>query len=264
MSAPLIAILAADQGLAQALDLALAKLRPALLRGAAPWEPPPAAEAKAETAAGLPLLEKSRCDQCKRCLQQCPVEAWSLDQRGLPQLDPTRCRRCGICMGSCPLAAISLPGYAIGAYAAAIEALADSAAWAGPEPLILAFLCRHGAWRAARQAAGQGLALPRGLVMLPLPCLGALNNALVADALSLGVDGVLAVGCAQGQCRQRTGSALAGRRAGDLQGKLRQMRLEPQRLRLEALGDQQAGGLAQIAHDFASQLRALGPNPFRI
>ncbi|MBI5521572.1 MAG: hydrogenase iron-sulfur subunit [Desulfarculus sp.] len=212
----------------------------------------------------LPRLDKGKCDQCKRCLEECPAGAWSLDERGFPLLAPTRCRQCGVCMGACPLAAISLPGSTIRQMAAAIEVLGDDAAFAGQAPLVLALLCQNDAWLAARQAARAGLALPPGLVMLPLTCAGALNNALVADALSLGVDGVLIGGCPGQQCHYRTGGELASRRARDLGGKLTQMRLEPQRVRFEPLEVGQAEDFARLAAGFAQELKALGPNPFRM
>ncbi len=212
----------------------------------------------------LPVLDKGKCDQCKRCVEECPAGAWSLDERGYPVLAATRCRQCGVCMGACPLTAISLPGSSIRQYASAIEILGDSGSFAGKAPLILALLCKSDAWLAARQAARAGLALPPGLVMLPLTCAGALNNALVADALSLGVDGVLVGGCPQQQCHYRLGSQLASRRARDLGDKLVQMRLEPERVRFEALEVGKAEDFARAAAQFSAQLQAMGLNPFRM
>jgi heterodisulfide reductase subunit A/quinone-modifying oxidoreductase subunit QmoB len=212
----------------------------------------------------LPVLDKGKCDQCKRCIEECPAGAWSLDERGFPALAPTRCRQCGVCMGACPLQAISLPGSTIKQYAAAIEILGDSAAFAGKAPLILALLCVNDAWLSARDAARARLPLPPGLVILPLTCAGALNNALVADAMSLGVDGVLVGGCPGQECHFRTGSSLASRRAGDLADKLSQMRLEKERLRFEPIAIGQAQHFAQVVIAFAAQLEKMGPSPFRM
>jgi len=86
----------------------------------------------------------------------------------------------------------------------------------------------------------------------------------VADALSLGVDGVLIGGCQDEQCHFRDGSRLARSRSRDLGGKLAQMRLEPQRVRWASIGINQSGRFSELVGEYAAQLKALGPNPFRI
>ncbi len=224
----------------------------------------PFMQGEAWLAPHLPQLDQGKCDQCKRCVEECPFGSWSLDERGFPRLDLARCRQCGICMGSCPLTAISLPNRTVNQTAKAVEVLGEGTAFAGKEPVILAFLCRHDALIAARAAAAAGLALPPGVVLWPLNCAGSLNNALVADALSLGVDGVFIGGCAEDQCHFREGSRLAGRRSRDLGDKLAQMRLEPERVRFAHLGIGDAGRFAELVGEYAAALRALGPNPFRM
>jgi heterodisulfide reductase subunit A/quinone-modifying oxidoreductase subunit QmoB len=211
----------------------------------------------------LPRLDQGKCDQCKRCVEECPYGAWSLDERGFPALSPTRCRQCGVCMGACPLTAISLANRTIAQAAKAVEVLGDALGFAGKEPVILAFLCQQDALIAARAAAARGLALPPGLVLWPVNCAGALNNALVADALSLGVDGVLVGGCVEEECHFREGSRLAATRARAMEEKLAQMRLEPARVRFVNLGINQAERFADLTAAYAEELKALGPNPFK-
>ncbi|MEW6264248.1 MAG: hydrogenase iron-sulfur subunit [Thermodesulfobacteriota bacterium] len=211
-----------------------------------------------------PVVDLTKCDQCKRCVEECPFQAYSLDEKGFPRLNLTKCRHCGNCMGACPLAAISLRHLTIKQTSAQIESLGESLSFIGREPVVLAFLCENDAYPAARSAVEQGLPWPANVVHLKVPCAGAVNNALIADALSLGVDGVLIAGCEDGQCHYLKGSQLIRKRSGDLADKLKQMVMEPERVRFESLGVRQAGRYVRLIDEYVNQLKELGPNPFKV
>jgi coenzyme F420-reducing hydrogenase delta subunit len=100
-------------------------------------------------------------------------------------------------------------------------------------PLILASLCENDAYKAACSAVTAGLPVPPNVIFIKVPCAGAVNNAVVADALSIGVDGVLIAGGKDDQCHCVGGSRLVQKRSGDLGDKLRKMKIEPERVRFE-------------------------------
>ncbi|MEW6669280.1 MAG: hydrogenase iron-sulfur subunit [Thermodesulfobacteriota bacterium] len=210
-----------------------------------------------------PVLDKTKCDQCKRCMEDCPYGAFVFDEKGFPSHQLSRCRQCGNCMGVCPLAAISIRNNSIKQAAAAIQKLESS--FMGPkEPLILAFLCENDAYKAARSAVDRGLAVPPNAVMIKVPCAGAVNNALVADALSIGVDGVVIAGCKDGQCHYVRGNQLVQKRSGDLREKLKSMRIEPERVRFENLEIRDSWKYVQILNAYIEELKKMGPNPFKM
>jgi coenzyme F420-reducing hydrogenase delta subunit len=166
-------------------------------------------------------------------------------------------------MGTCPLAAISLRNNTVKQMAAQIEVLENSFL-PRKDPLILAFLCENDAYKAARSAIDMGLPVPANVIFVRVPCAGAVNNALVANALSLGIDGVLIGGCKDDQCHSVTGSALVRKRSGDLSEKLRSMKVEPERVRFEALEIRDSKKYIDLLNAYIKDLERMGPNPFKM
>lgn len=210
-----------------------------------------------------PVVDKTKCDQCKRCVQDCPFSGFVFDEKGFPTPDPAKCRQCGNCMGLCPLAAVSLGHNTIKQAAAQIGAI--NASFMGDnEPTILAFLCQNDAHKAALAAVEQGLTVPPNAILIKVLCAGAVNNALVADALSSGIDGVLVGGCQDGQCHYVNGNQLAQKRSGDLGDKLKSMMIDPSRVRFANLEIRDSRKYVDLLHSYIAELKAMGSNPFKI
>lgn len=169
-----------------------------------------------------------RCDKCKRCVEECPVKAYSLDNEGYPQADPETCRQCGICVGSCPLQAISLPHLSIEELSGEIQAFKGDGS---EEPLILAFCCESLTFPALTEKVNSGNVLPQNFHRIKVPCIGAVNAALINDALSSGIDGVLLLGCQHGPCRERRGDLVTIQRLANLKETLERMMFETERVR---------------------------------
>jgi heterodisulfide reductase subunit A-like polyferredoxin/coenzyme F420-reducing hydrogenase delta subunit len=210
-----------------------------------------------------PVVDKTRCDQCKRCVEECPFSSFGFDEKSFPTPDLARCRQCGNCMGICPLGVISLQHHTIKQTAAQVEAV-NTGFMGDHEPVILAFLCENDAYPAARSAVELGLVVPPNVIFIKVPCAGAVNNALVADALSFGIDGVLIAGCQDDQCHYVRGSQLVKKRSGDLAEKLRTMMIEPERVRFESLEIRQSQKYVNLLQAYIEDLKAMGPNPFKI
>jgi heterodisulfide reductase subunit A-like polyferredoxin/coenzyme F420-reducing hydrogenase delta subunit len=210
-----------------------------------------------------PIVNKTKCDQCKRCVEECPYACYRYDEKGFPEPDLTKCRQCGNCMGTCPVGAISLNHLTIKQLAAQVAVL-ETSFLDYDTPIILAFLCENDAYVAAKSAMDNGLNVPINVIHLKVPCAGAVNNAVVADALSLGVDGVLIAGCQDGQCHYIRGNELVRKRSGDLSDKLGTMRIEPERVRSVCIEIQEAELYVSILEDYIKDLTKMGPNPFKI
>jgi heterodisulfide reductase subunit A/quinone-modifying oxidoreductase subunit QmoB len=210
----------------------------------------------------IPVLNLAKCDKCKRCMEECPFSSFSFDGEGFPALDAAKCRQCGSCMGACPLAAISMRHFTIQQTAAQIKAMKPS--FIGKEePAILAFLCQNDAYQAAKNAAEQNLPIPPNVIVLKVPCAGAINNALIADAISFGIDGVLIGGCRDGQCHYVKGNELVQTRSVDLGDKLKKMFIEPERVRFEQLEIRDSRRYVDVVRSYVEELRRIGPNPFK-
>lgn len=173
------------------------------------------------------VINKSRCDRCKRCIEECPVKAYQLDEDGYPKADPAICRMCGICVGSCPLQVISLPEFKVAELSR--EILAFKGDGSG-EPTLLAFACASLTFPALQAKIGHGYTLPPNFRLIQVPCIGAVNGALITDALSSGIDGVLLLGCEFGPCKERRRDQVAQKRLENLKETLQRMRFETKRV----------------------------------
>ncbi|MDI6725516.1 MAG: hydrogenase iron-sulfur subunit [Smithellaceae bacterium] len=210
----------------------------------------------------VPVLNPAKCDKCKRCMEECPFDSFSFDPEGYPRVDWGKCRQCGGCMGACPLLAISRRHATIEQLSAQVRAC-KPAFLAREEPAVLAFLCANDAYPAARAAAEARLSIPANVFFLTVPCAGAVNNALIADALAFGIDGVLIAGCKDGQCHYVRGNQLIKTRSDDLQAKLQSMIMEPGRVRLANLEIRDARTYVELIREYIEELKRMGPNPFR-
>jgi heterodisulfide reductase subunit A/quinone-modifying oxidoreductase subunit QmoB len=211
-----------------------------------------------------PVFNDKKCDQCGRCLEECPYTALSYNEKEIPVPDLGKCRQCGNCMGICPKTAVDLRHRTIKQYASQVEILGDNTSFLPKEePIILAFLCENDAWLAAGEAQDRGI-VPPNVVALKVPCAGALNNAIIADALSLGIDGVFIGACPEGTCHYVKGNELIRKRYDDLVDKLKNMSMDPERVIFEGLGPRDADRYSSSLDKAISLLKEKGANPFKM
>ena len=210
-----------------------------------------------------PVVDILKCDRCKRCVEECPFKAYAYDDKGFPQVDILKCRACGICMGGCPIGAISLAELTIEQLSGMLDVL-DTSYLGEDEPVILGFLCKNDAYRAADDAGLNSISYPPNLISVMVPCSGAVNGMIISEAISKGVDGILLAGCADNQCHYLHGSTLAKTRLADVSNKLKEMYLEPERVRFASIGRDDPEKFAATVKEYVEELKQLGKNPLRI
>jgi ferredoxin/coenzyme F420-reducing hydrogenase delta subunit len=172
----------------------------------APWAP----RQKKEQAA---LVTLDYCNGCERCVDDCPFGAVEMVARTdgtsyshQASVDPDLCISCGICVGSCPTATpfrsqgALIPGIDLPDRSAAT--LRDEIVAAGvgkPSPHIIVFACRDDNQLKEIEKAG--------LSVVKVVCMGQLPPSYVDFTLSRGhADGVLLLGCQDGNCSYRFGA----------------------------------------------------------
>lgn len=206
-----------------------------------------------------------RCTQCKRCTEECPFGTLDEDEKGTPLLNLERCRRCGICLGACPERIISFKDYSINMISSMIKSV-DIPDEFEEKPRILAFLCENDAYPSLDIAGRNRFQYDPSIRVIPVRCLGSVNTVWIADALSRGFDGILLIGCKYGddyQCHFIKGSELANKRMTNVQDKLKQLFLEPERVQLHTLSIDEYDKIKDIFNDFAEEISDLGPNPYK-
>jgi quinone-modifying oxidoreductase subunit QmoB len=205
-----------------------------------------------------------RCTQCKRCTEECPFGALDDDEKGTPLPNPTRCRRCGTCMGACPERIIGFADYNIDSIGSAVKAMEVPEEEEKPRVLILA--CENDAYPALDMAAMHGLTYSPFVRIIPVRCLGSVNVVWIKDALSKGVDGVLAIGCKFGddyQCHFAKGSELLSIRMDKIGEALLSLALEKERVQQVQIAIDEYDKIPGIISEFMATIEEVGPNPFK-
>ncbi|MCK5742006.1 MAG: hydrogenase iron-sulfur subunit, partial [Chlorobi bacterium] len=179
-----------------------------------------------------------------------------------------RCRRCGICMGACPERIISFKNYSVQIVSQMIKSIyvpteeEDDVA----TPRIIAFLCENDAYPSLDIVGRKRLKISPHIRVIPVRCLGSVSTSWIADSLAAGFDGALLIGCKYGddyQCHFIKGSELANQRMENVQEKLKQLVLEPERVELHMLSIDEYDKIPEIFNNFAKVIEDVGPNPYK-
>jgi len=212
-----------------------------------------------------PDLYLERCTDCKRCTEECPFGAYDETEKGTPLPNPNRCRRCGICLGACPERIINFSDFSINSISSMIKAVNIPDEFE-EKPRVLVFVCENDAYPAFDMAGFKRLQYSAYVRIIPVRCIGSVNNVWISDALSQGFDGILQIGCKPGenyQCHFINGSELTEKRGENISETLEKMMLEPERIKTEFLEINDYQRIPEIINDYIEIIEDIGGNPFK-
>ncbi|MBI3941849.1 MAG: hydrogenase iron-sulfur subunit [Chloroflexi bacterium] len=127
------------------------------------------------------------------------------------------------------------------------------------EPVIIGFTCNWCSYRAADLAGTGRMKYPPNIRLIRLMCSGRLDPTFVLKALASGADGVLITGCHPGECHYIEQNYKALRRFLLLRRVLRDMGIEPQRIKLVWASAAEGAKLTQEITNMVQEMRELGP-----
>ncbi len=123
------------------------------------------------------------------------------------------------------------------------------------EPKLVCFSCKFG-WG----YLGDDIALSRQIKnWLPIICSGKIDMTYVLHAFKKGADGVLILGCPEGDCHYQDGNFEAKKRVYLLQKILESYGIEKERLRIELSVDPEGKSIPQLVKDMSDSIAKLGP-----
>ena len=130
-------------------------------------------------------------------------------------------------------------------------------------PKIIAFLCNWCSYTGADLAGTSRLKYASSVRVIRVMCSGRVDPTFVIKSFQEGADGVLICGCHPGDCHYHEGNYKCLRMFCLLQKFVRQMGIQPERLRLEWISASEGLEFSQLVNEFSESIRALEPSPVK-
>jgi len=126
-------------------------------------------------------------------------------------------------------------------------------------PQIIAFLCKWCSYTGADLAGTSRMEYEPNVRAIRVMCSGRIEPTFVLKAFRQGADGVLICGCHPGDCHYQEGNYRCLRRFHLLQKYIKQMGIEPERLKLEWISASEGKQYAELINSFTRTISELGP-----
>lgn len=97
-----------------------------------------------------------------------------------------------------------------------------------------------------------------------LPCTGRIDESLLLKAFENGADGVMVIGCLEGDCHYVSGNIRARARVERVYAILEKIKIGPSRIRMYNLSAGEGSKFAEFANEFVDQIRQIGPSPINL
>ena len=131
------------------------------------------------------------------------------------------------------------------------------------EPNVIGFLCNWCSYAGADLAGTSRIKYPPNIKSIRVMCSGRVDTVFVLEALKKGADGVLIAGCHLGDCHYQSGNYKANRRMKLLKNFIKEMVVEPERVRFEYVSASEGQKFAAVVTEFVDELKKLGPSPLK-
>ncbi len=128
------------------------------------------------------------------------------------------------------------------------------------EPKILGFLCNWCSYAGADLAGVSRMQYPPNIRVIRVMCSGRVDPIFIFEALRVGADGVIVMGCHPGDCHYLEGNYEAEKKFEMIQKFLKLINFD-NRVRLEWVSASEGARYAAIVNEFTNQIKELGVSP---
>ena len=123
------------------------------------------------------------------------------------------------------------------------------------EPKLVCFSCKFGWGYLADEAT-----LSREIEnWVPIICTGKIDTTHIMDAFEKGADGILILGCPEGDCHYQDGNYEVKKRVYILRRMLEALGVEKERVKIELSSDPEGRRILQLVKKMKEELARLGP-----
>jgi F420-non-reducing hydrogenase iron-sulfur subunit len=123
------------------------------------------------------------------------------------------------------------------------------------EPQLVVFSCRFG-WAYLAEEASLATQIKN---WIPIICSGKIDVKYIVGAFEHGADGVLVLGCPEGDCHFQDGNIEAKKRVHLLQNLLHSFGIQPERVEIYLSMDPSGSSIPGIVEKMHTKLKNLGP-----
>ncbi len=127
------------------------------------------------------------------------------------------------------------------------------------EPRIIAFLCNWCSYAGGDLAGVNREQYPPNILSIRLMCSSRVSPEHVLESFQEGADGVLVAGCHPGDCHYINGNYKTKRKIEMMSKILKDMGINPERLRLEWISSAEGGKFAKVMKEMVEEVKQLGP-----
>jgi NADPH-dependent glutamate synthase beta subunit-like oxidoreductase/coenzyme F420-reducing hydrogenase delta subunit len=200
-------------------------------------------------------VDEHICSGCGICVAACnygtahlrdmPIlyEGREVGMHRISYSDPLLCKACGMCVSACPSGAREL----VPDVSAEVHKIAEG-------PGIVCFACKFGWGYASDNGHYQNV---KNLV--PVVCIGKVDATDILEAFQKQSDGVLLLGCTDGDCHFQDGNQEARKRSYLLHRVLESFGIAKERLEIVTAVDPQGERIQGLINGFADRLKGLRP-----
>lgn len=123
------------------------------------------------------------------------------------------------------------------------------------EPKLVCFSCKFG-WGYLGNESALSSQIKN---WVPIICSGKVDTTYIVDAFKHGADGVLILGCPEGDCHYQDGNFEARKRVYLLQKVLKAYGIEPERVQIELAIDPEGKKIPELVRNMTETVKKLGP-----
>jgi len=205
-------------------------------------------------------VDENLCSVCGICVPVCKSEALSITKENNGNrkiiVDKAKCKGCGLCVAACPSGAISQKeGFEVSL--PELHEKVKSLLKTDEDKKLIVFCCNWSIFPGLQLSELPAvIKTPFGIIVSM--CSGRVTPELILDAFKEGAWGVMVSGCPTEEC-EHNGNYKTKRRFLLFKNLLKQLNIEPERVRLEWFSTGESMKLNQTAINFADELARLGP-----
>lgn len=126
---------------------------------------------------------------------------------------------------------------------------------------VIIFACRYCAYSAANLAGAERRSYPATTSIVLVPCSGRIEESLLLKAFENGADGVMVMGCLEGNCHFISGNLGACARVRRVQNTPENIHFTSGRIRMFNLSAGEGAKFATFVNDFVTEIQKLGISP---